>query len=258
MLEFILANGERQRKMDERYRHFAYMVGLQDPDEKKTIDEWAKQILRATGWDDGAFPNRQQRVKAQEFAEQYRNLGITMADSYTPPRVPVPRKCDECKKPCTSECFCGEIIHHTPSIHPYQPTLSTTLPPTGELYCSRDCLGKAWKSGHRKLCEMVFDNGKTACILTQTEMQKTLTKAEYDFATGCSRPFCTATKATAGRPGGAGGATKTGASAAATASAATASARASAIAANDAAQRQRDKDELDRMVASDPSPAAKA
>ena len=92
---------------------------------------------------------------------------------------------------------------------------------------------------------MVFENGKTACIITQTEMQKSLTKAEYDFATGCSRPTSSATKTT-----GAAGATKKGASASASA--------ASAAAAADAAQRQRDKEELERMVASDPSPAVKA
>ena len=124
------------------------------------------------------------------------------------------------------------------------------------MYCSRECLGKAWKSGHRKLCEMVFDNGKPACIITQTEMQKCLTKAEYEFATGCSRPLSSSTtKASntaaaaavavaAAAAGGGGAAMKLGAS--------------STASSKDDIQRQKDLGELERMMASDPHPAVKA
>eukprot|EP01036_Dinobryon_divergens_P031172 gene31172-40530_t len=118
----------RQRRSDECWGHLVYLVRQYDSNEKKTIDEWAKLLLPT-------------------------------CEVYIRPQVPIPRKCDECNKPCTSECMCGES------------------------FCSRACLKKSWGS-HKSICEAVFENASLEVLLTNMEMLKTMTLRERQIAEG--------------------------------------------------------------------------
>ena len=147
----------RQRRSDECWGHLVYLVRQYDSNgnckiylllihcffspnnikyfrlEKKTIDEWAKLLLPTCGFCDGRFLiKRSSLVTAQNFIKEYSKI-MTLSEVYIRPQVPIPRKCDECNKPCTSECMCGES------------------------FCSRACLKKSWGS-HKSICEAVFEN----------------------------------------------------------------------------------------------------
>ena len=65
---------------------------------------------------------------------EFNRAGMQLAPHYSPPAVPIPKNCDQCEKPCTSECMCGEV------------------------FCSRACMLVDWKKGHRQLCETVVEN----------------------------------------------------------------------------------------------------
>ena len=159
MLEFVIKANLNQRQIDQRWRHFNYLLKRLDPDEKKSIDEWSSQLLPITGWKDGNFRDRKQVVTAQEFGTQYQAF-MALADQYNPPKPPIPNQCDECKAFCNSECLCGEI------------------------FCSRKCQRISWKAGHRKICEQVYDNGTFATMISQIEMENIMTQNEKDFAYG--------------------------------------------------------------------------
>ena len=97
-------------------------------------------------------------LTAQKFSLEYFKI-MALAEHYNRPQVPIPRKCDECKKPCTSECMCGES------------------------FCSRACLRKSWES-HKEICETVFENASFDVILTKMEMIRAMTPRERQIAEG--------------------------------------------------------------------------
>ena len=101
---------------------------------------------------------RSSLLTASTFAFEYSKI-MELSEHYNPPQFPTPRRCDFCKKSCTSECICGES------------------------FCSRACLRKSWES-HKGTCEEVFNFTIYEVVLTKMEMIKTLTSRERQIAEG--------------------------------------------------------------------------
>lgn len=165
-----------QRLLDAAWLHFNALVEAEETSgTKRNSQEWIDLLCTPSGWDgepllqvmsklSAAQPNGGFELKcgAKEFGTVYARYMKILPDAGDIRRPTLPRKCDECKKVCESECgLCGEA------------------------FCSRACLKKNFNSGHREACEMVYDNGgNLGSLFTTIEMQQRLTAEELAAATG--------------------------------------------------------------------------
>lgn len=130
---------------------------------------WQELLCDPSGWEAPEdWRLRVQLATATKYSTAYGKAGMKMAVNFTPLPNPPGGKCDVCSTPCTSECaICGE------------------------LYCSRICLRSAWTAkggGHRKVCEVVFENGELAVTASQIEMDNMggITPEELSVASGAT------------------------------------------------------------------------
>lgn len=66
-----------------------------------------------------------------------------LPENQRPPRSEMPpRKCNNCKIECVSECICGEC------------------------YCSRACQLKEWRE-HKRTCDLIRENNFMSFMLTE-------------------------------------------------------------------------------------------
>jgi hypothetical protein len=159
--DLVVDDCEKSREKIERLRHLCYLVKLESSFERKTADEWARQLLPVTGWKDtgsSALGERNVMMNSLEWITLYRDH-LQPLDNFVPPPSPVPFVCWTCRKPCLSRCACEE------------------------LFCSRQCLKVGWDQGHRRLCEKVVESRMIDSMLTQFEMINWLDKGELRLAT---------------------------------------------------------------------------
>eukprot|EP00754_Rhynchopus_humris_P047454 Rhum_TRINITY_DN7045_c0_g2::Rhum_TRINITY_DN7045_c0_g2_i1::g.21461::m.21461 len=148
----------RQRQMDERWRLFKELG--EEAGEGGALlpfEEWVTRCVTGSGWvnEFGWEDEEEENNGPMSFKDfsaivvNAMNSGyLSLMDEYAGTRKPV-RLCDTCSEPCESECVCGE------------------------LFCSRVCLGRAWKENkHRQICETVFENNTIPMMLTARELGK--------------------------------------------------------------------------------------
>lgn len=162
MIHLLASAAIDQRGLDARWRHFCHIVQAFD-DCSKSAQDWAKVTLEPAGWDarnllrqlgrDTVMPKKDFQWAATQALN---SGGISQNPSYKTPSPPIPKKCDNCKRECLSECgICGEP------------------------YCSRECLKANFKD-HRKLCMTVHENCSFYPTLTAMEWRQSLTPGQYN------------------------------------------------------------------------------
>ena len=54
----------------------------------------------------------------------------------------------------------------------------------GEIYCSRECLRSSWKSGHRKICEAIYDQNEVQVWMNHLEGVEKYNQKKLNLAYG--------------------------------------------------------------------------
>ena len=153
-----------QRKMDDRFIHMNYIADNIPEDIVLSSKEWAERILVPSGWNPPPGLSDKDVVTKEAFFKSCGNgTAGGMATEYTRPKIPIPRKCDNCKKECMSVCACGEA------------------------YCSRKCLRENWKD-HKRICATIYDNNRMNQVLTKLEMKSELSNKHMEDSLGIVRP----------------------------------------------------------------------
>ena len=160
--EFVFRSD--QRRMDDRFIHMNYIADNIPKDVILSSKEWAERILVPSGWNPPPGLSDKDTVTKEAFFKSCGNgTAGGMANDYTRPKIPIPRKCDHCKMECMSVCACGEA------------------------YCSRKCLRENWKD-HKRICATVYDNNRMNQVLTKFEMKCELSNKYMEDSLGVVCP----------------------------------------------------------------------
>ncbi len=159
VIHMLASVNECQRNQDARWRHLLHLLKKLNPNEKRMPAEWVS-LLTESGWSLNRMPWNSFDSMTSEVFLRLSNKYMVLAEAYRPPEVSIPKICDVCGKETTCECMCGEV------------------------YCSRACLRQAWMDQHRRVCEVVVENGGVAVMLTQIEMKQSLLASELRAALG--------------------------------------------------------------------------
>ena len=126
--EFLFTSD--QREMDDRFIHMNYIADNIPEDVVLSSKEWAERILVPSGWNPPPGLDKDVVTKEAFFKSCGNGTAGGMATEYTRPKIPIPRKCDNCKR-----------VHVSMRVR-------------RSLYCSRKCLRENWKD-HKRICATI-------------------------------------------------------------------------------------------------------